>query len=241
MYKIYERFHRGAKPQKRVVGEKNFTYRILIGIIKNCMNKDVRRVLDIGCGVGTISFYLANKGLHVTGIDVSKNAIDNCKQTAANLCLKNKTEFILGTLEKINFNKKFDLVICSEVIEHISDDKNFLKIIHKVTRKGGILILSTPSINAPLYKLGFSRQFDKRVGHLRRYERNDIEKLVKSAGFLIKELKLTEGILRNFLFLSRFGWTIKFFKGIISDVVTVIDNSLISIFGESQIFVIAKK
>ena len=52
-----------------------FTYRHLIRILKPYLPK-VKKILDIGSGVGTIDFYLASKGKEVTGIEISKSAVE---------------------------------------------------------------------------------------------------------------------------------------------------------------------
>lgn len=239
---LYERFHQRTTSQEKIINTKNFTYRIILGVISNHISSFIdKTILDAGCGAGTVSLYLASQGANITGIDISRKAIESCKKSAKTLKLTDKTKFICNTIEKVKFRQKFDAIICSEVIEHIARDKAFLKIIHRLLKKNGILILSTPSINAPLYKIGLAQNFDKRVGHLRRYSRQQISNLIKKSGFIIEEVKLTEGILRNFFFLTKFGWFIKFFKGVISDIVTAIDNLLIQFFGESQIFIVARK
>src|SRR3989344_1735905 len=195
--KIYERFHKKTKTQHKLINEKNFTYRHTLEVLNKYVDKNSIAkitVLDIGCGAGTVSFYLANKGAKVLGVDISRGAINKCRETAQILNLKSKTKFINGSITKVSKKYKFNLVICSEVIEHISNDRAFLLKIHQKLKKGGILILSTPSSNAPLYKIGFATKFDKKVGHLRRYSRAEIAKLIKSTGFSIIELRLTEGI-----------------------------------------------
>ncbi|OGY17025.1 MAG: hypothetical protein A2784_04215 [Candidatus Chisholmbacteria bacterium RIFCSPHIGHO2_01_FULL_48_12] len=239
---LYEKFHQKTTFQEKLINVKNFTYRIILGVINSHISSfSNKTILDIGCGAGTISLYLANQGANIIGIDISRKAIDSCKKSAKALKLKDRTQFICNTIEQIKFRRKFDLIICSEIIEHIPNDKAFLKRVYKLLKNNGLLILSTPSINAPLYKIGLAQNFDKQVGHIRRYSKKQISDLVKKSGFTIEKVKLTEGVLRNFFFLTRFGWFIKFFRGIISDIVTVIDNFLIRPLGESQIFIVARK
>ena len=57
----YEEFHKNAGIQRRVVSSKNFTYHIVFSVIDKYLQPDMK-VLDVGCGVGTISLYVANKG-----------------------------------------------------------------------------------------------------------------------------------------------------------------------------------
>ena len=100
----------------------------------------------------------------------------------------------------------------------------------------------TPSKNAPLYRLGLTKDFDKRVGHLRRYREKELLDQIKYAGFNIIEIKKNEGILRNFLYTNSIaGNAIRFIKFFIVDLISYLDNLSMLIFGESDFIVIAKK
>lgn len=241
--KLYEIFHKKSVISKKIINENNFTYLNLIQIINRHLNDSKNQrcsILDLGCGVGTISFYLANKGHEVMGLDISEKAIGVCKKTSKLLNLDNKTKFIRADFQSRKIFKKFDLIICSEILEHLEDDKLALKKIKKLMNKSGLLIISVPSSNAPLYKIGYAKSFDKRVGHLRRYSVEQIKRLVSKENFEIIEIKRTEGLFRNFLFLSHFGILIKFIRGFFVHIFTLIDNLTIKLFGESQIFIVAK-
>ena len=106
----------------------------------------------------------------------------------------------------------------------------------------GYLILSTPSKNAPLFKLGLLYDFDRKVGHLRRYKPLEIINKLEENGFTVERLIKTEGVLRNSLFtINGLGILIKFIKGPIVNIVSLIDNITLKIFGESDLIIIAKK
>ena len=68
-------YHQKTKAQHKIIDEGNFTYRVILSIINKYL-KGTKKVLDIGCGAGTLDFYLANKGHNVTGIDISEKAIE---------------------------------------------------------------------------------------------------------------------------------------------------------------------
>jgi 2-polyprenyl-3-methyl-5-hydroxy-6-metoxy-1,4-benzoquinol methylase len=137
---------------------------------------------------------------------------------------------------------RFDLIILSEVIEHLQNDDLALKRIHKMLNKKGVVIITTPSKHAPLYRLGYAKGFDKSVGHLRRYTIESLSKQCREAGLTVVETRKIEGILRNFLFLNPIaGEFVRFIKFFISDIVTFIDNLTIPIFGESNIIIVARK
>src|SRR3989344_5425078 len=209
--RIHEMYHQKTKAQHKIIDEGNFTYRVILSIINKYL-KGTKKVLDIGCGAGTIDFYLANKGHNITGVDISDKAIESCIQTAKNLGLKN-VEFKQVDFPKETIGGTFDFIICSEVIEHLENDALALKKIVKLLKKGGILILSTPSIDAPLHKWGLTKEFDKKVGHLRRYNIKELQQMVTKAGFKIIDSRITEGPLRNFLFINPIaGNFIRFIK-----------------------------
>jgi len=240
---LYEKYHEETKAQKRVINRRNFTYRLLLQIIGSQLVSK-RRVLDIGCGAGTLSLYLASKGVHATGVDISTRAIEACEITAKRLRLEKNADFKVLDFSKKSIKGKFDLVLCLELLEHLEDDKVASKKIYENLGDNGVAIISTPTKSAPLYRLGLTKREDKRSGHLRRYTMEELTGLLKDEGFRIVETRKTEGVFRNFLFYNRLGLLpLKFANRftIISDLFTFIDNITLKLFGESQIIVVAQK
>lgn len=227
--------------QKKIIGERNFTYLNLLPLINKylCGRENV---LDIGCGVGTIDFFIASKGKKITGIDISYNAIEQCLINAKLLNLSAYTNFLCGDFLNLGIGEKYDMVICLEVLEHLKEDDLAIKKIYKLLTRDGVLMLSVPSKNSPLFKLGFIKKFDKKVGHLRRYSSQEIIEILKKNNFLIVEEKSAEGFLRNILFTGRrFDLLVKMIRGIVAEIFTVVDNILAKIFGESDIIIVARK
>ena len=79
--KEYEAFHESTQAQAKIIGHDNFTYRILLKYI-NTNIPPHKKVLDIGCGAGTLALYLAAKGCDVVGWDIAKKAIAEAKKSA---------------------------------------------------------------------------------------------------------------------------------------------------------------
>jgi 2-polyprenyl-3-methyl-5-hydroxy-6-metoxy-1,4-benzoquinol methylase len=239
---LYERYHSNRKVQLRIISKNDFTYRKIVGILGKYL-KPHMSVLDIGCGVGTIDLYLANLGYRVLGIDISINAISIARKNALNLNVNDNVNFKTANFNKLNKKGLFDVVICSEVLEHVVDDKSTVKMIKKYLKKGGIVVASSPSINAPLYRIGVLKKFDDEVGHIRRYSVQNYVDLFRNSEFQIKEVSKTEGVLRNFLFTNSFGgFLLRILnKWPFSEIVTFVDNLLIPIFGESNIYIVAIK
>lgn len=240
--KDYEKFHKSTVSHSRIVSKNNFTYRIIFETLNKFLDSP-RSILDIGCGSGTVAIYLANKGNKVLGVDVSRNAIKACRESTKILGFNNKNiKFEVMSFPEKTITRRFDLIVCSEVIEHLENDNLALKRMFFLLKKNGIAFISTPSKNAPLYRLGIASSFDNRVGHLRRYSLEELSNKCKVCGFEIIETKKIEGLLRNFLFLNpTAGKLVRFMKFFISDLVTFIDNLLIPLFGESNIIIVVKK
>jgi SAM-dependent methyltransferase len=192
--------------------------------------------------VGTIDFYLASKGKKITGIEISHDAVTIARKNAKLFKLDKQITFIRAEFPHKIPHSTYDLVIFSVVIEHLEDDNKALSDIWKVLKPGGLLIITTPSQNAPLYRMGLLHEFDKEVGHLRRYTKRGLESLVRKNGYEIIVSGKHEGIIRNFLFTNATaGKLIRFIRWKISNIVTFIDNLTIPLFGESDIYVVARK
>ena len=100
-------------------------------------NKDI---LDCGCGSGILVYLLSKKAKSISGVDIRKECIDFCNKKIGG-------NFRQGDLMTLNLNKKFDVVICSDVIEHFypKDRENVLRNLDKHVKEGGMLILTFPS------------------------------------------------------------------------------------------------
>lgn len=239
--KKYDLFHKTTLVQHRVINERNFTYGTIIKIINNFL-KPPKTILDIGCGSGTLALYLASKGNYVMGVDISKKAIDVCKRSTRLLGFEKTTHFSVMDFPQESINKRFEFIICSEVLEHLEDDKAALKEIFSLLKAEGYALLSVPSRNSLFFRLGLTKNFDKKVGHLRRYDLDEFLKICKNAGFMIVVSKKNEGVLRNLLFINPVaGKLIRFIKFFLVDVVTFLDGIFLKMFGESQIIVVVQK
>ena len=131
--------------------------------ILNNFDKSIRKknIVDIGCGGGLISELLAKKNANVTGIDENiyniKQAKDHAKMGSIKIDYKNQS---LDTFYKKN-KKKYDLILCLEVLEHVDDVKKTLDKISELMKPGATLILST--INRNLKSLLFAKIFGEYV------------------------------------------------------------------------------
>lgn len=110
------------------------------------------KLLDIGCGGGLVSSELCKLGIIVTALDASANNISVAKNYAKHNKLSIK--YLNCTAEElVAQNEKFDVVLCLEVIEHISNPQEFVANITKLMAPQGMLIISTINRSAKSYML----------------------------------------------------------------------------------------
>ena len=115
--------------------------------ITNQVTLEDMEILDIGCGGGRLAEELSKKGANVTGIDASEKTIEIAKQHSQENNLKINYE--CSTLEDHlkKSKKKYDSIICFELIEHVPDQLKLINDISKVSKKGSKLFLSTINRN----------------------------------------------------------------------------------------------
>ena len=105
-------------------------------------------LLDIGCGGGLLCEPFARLGAQVTGIDASKNNIEVAKVHAQKTNLQ--IQYLNKLPEEIK-NKKFDVILCMEVIEHVDNVNFFIESCSKLLNKNGIIFFATINRNLRSY------------------------------------------------------------------------------------------
>lgn len=98
------------------------------------------KILEIGCGFGYLTYALSKAGFSVTGLDISQTAIEQATARYGSL-------FICDDVENfaLTHKEEFDVVIFTEVIEHIENVKNFMQAAKNLLKPGGDLVLTTPN------------------------------------------------------------------------------------------------
>lgn len=143
-------------------------------------------ILDAGCGNGFVAGKLAEIGHHVVGIDLAEDGIAIARGTYPNL--RFEVCSVYDNLKTLVNN--VDLVVSSEVIEHLFYPKVFLNNLYKVICPGGYIILTTP-YHGFLKNLALSvtNNWDKHFtaswegGHIKFFSEKTIKLILEGEGF----------------------------------------------------------
>ena len=131
-----------------------------------------KKILDAGCGEGfTLErLYELKIGKDLEGIDASKVAIETGKKLYPHLNIK------IGDIYNLPYkDNSFDLVVCTEVLEHLEDPKRALREIIRVSKK--YLLLTVP--NEPWFLLSNFTRWGKDIGHINHWSSEGFEEFIK--------------------------------------------------------------
>lgn len=109
-------------------------------------------ILDIGCGGGLLSEPMSRLGANVVGIDASEKNIKIAKMHATKNNLK--IEYKNTSPENLKTNKKFDVILNMEIVEHVEDINFFIKSCSKLLKKNGIMFVATLNKTLKSYVFG---------------------------------------------------------------------------------------
>ena len=166
--------------------------------------KDAKRILDVGCSSGIITVEIA-KNLpqsQTVGLDSYKDVIVFARSKYPHI------DFVIADAHRIPFkNKSFDLVICTETLEHVLDPQRVLLEIKRVLKKRGKAIISMDS-GSFLFKTVWyfwtktkGKVWDN--AHLHEFNAQVLENLIRKSGFKIrKKLSSHLGMAVTFLIYS---------------------------------------
>ena len=135
-------------------------------------------VLDVGCGQGELLGELGRRlpNARLSGADVSEQSLSDSRRRSAG------SELFALDLTDSEFDKKhrerlgrYDLVVCSEVLEHIADHELAARRLLGLLKPGGSVIVTVPG--------GKMSKYDRAIGHERHYRAADLRVLLEVGGF----------------------------------------------------------
>jgi 2-polyprenyl-3-methyl-5-hydroxy-6-metoxy-1,4-benzoquinol methylase len=160
------------------------------------------QLLDAGTARGDVALHFARMRpqWQVRGIDLDPERVRRCRSAAEALIIVN-THFETGDLLTLDESKKYDVVTCSDVLEHIDDDHRAFANLARALRPGGHLLVTFPA-SPGRHHLRLLHWFERRrggipngiVGHVREgYDRTGAAELAMSAGLEVVKVRWTYG------------------------------------------------
>ena len=160
---------------------------IKLAIGRNGMQANNLSIFDAGCGNGYLAGYLRAQGHTVAGCDASREGIKHARQAYPDIRFED-----LSIYEKLfeQFGDDWDIVVSSEVVEHLYDPRKFTKNVYDLLRPGGAFVVTTPYhgylknlVMAVAGKMDnhFTALWDG--GHIKFWSVNTLSVLLTEAGF----------------------------------------------------------
>jgi 2-polyprenyl-3-methyl-5-hydroxy-6-metoxy-1,4-benzoquinol methylase len=168
---------------------------LMLGIVARLAGEG-GRVLDVGCAQGTLGLMLAERGFRVSLLDVRSTNIDYSRARHEH----GQVDFHVGLLgEEMPPGSDFDVVVCTEVLEHVPEPSHLLAQLARKARPGGYVCLTTPNADYVLSALPSYGKASQQVidttevnsldgdAHRFLYTREELVALVRGVGLHLEE------------------------------------------------------
>ncbi len=155
-----------------------------------------KRVLDVGCGIGDLSFMLANRGADVVGVELDAKKM-TCATRIAQQWHFDRLHFLVGDvtqMDQMNLGQ-FDAIFCLALLEHIQDDVALLQQMQCMLHPGGIFVLEVPSARRKTIP-----EVEAADGHVRPgYSFEEVPELLAKTGFCVVKKRTMDPLGLNYL------------------------------------------
>ena len=138
-----------------------------------------KNVAEVGAGIGSMSRVLLEHPIErLTAFEPSANMYPHLAEALRG---EPRARAVHGVFDAAQAGKNYDSVIYVNVLEHVEHEREELDAAHAALRPGGHLLVFVPAL-AWLFS-----DFDRQVGHFRRYSKDALERVVEHAGFEVME------------------------------------------------------
>jgi 2-polyprenyl-3-methyl-5-hydroxy-6-metoxy-1,4-benzoquinol methylase len=189
------------------------------------------RWLDAGCGTGTLTRVLAEKGCSVTGLDAAPQMIETARRQAQAHPHRERMRFEIagqdtaGSLERLSeATGSLDGILCSSVLEYMPDAEHLIEEFARVLNLGGLVLISVPNSQSVVrraqvgvHKLGrrLGRQWLPFLEHSRNeYSATDFEALLAAKNFQVERAIAFGSPIPRWLQRLRFGGSLLMFAAV---------------------------
>ncbi len=181
----YENQYHGEYVQRRKL--KTVTAKVRLGAIKPDLSINPPSILDIGCSIGATLLAAEQLGWKATGVDVSKSAVNVCRQEGLNCHQVDGIALPFAS-------ESFDLITHWHVIEHVENVSEALNEWKRVLKPGGLMVLETPNssflkarVLGPRYKKFWPAE------HLYTFNRQNLSSILERSGFSVINSRVIGG------------------------------------------------
>jgi SAM-dependent methyltransferase len=148
-------------------------------------------LLDLGCGFGRHAYEAARRGADVVAVDAGRDEVDGVAAIFAAMAEQGELDDVtrVSTVQgdglRLPFaDATFDRVICSEVLEHLHDDRAAMAELARVLRPGGTMAVTVPRYGPELVNWALSDEYHAvEGGHIRIYRRRQLLSRLRESGF----------------------------------------------------------
>jgi SAM-dependent methyltransferase len=160
-----------------------------------------KKLVEVGAGTGSFSELLLQENCEKLDVIEPSEMFEYLKQNVSNIETDikiNLHQAIFANVRgEISNTNQPDSIIYVNVLEHIEDDTGELKMIYETLETGGKCFIFVPAL------MSLYGEFDRKIGHFRRYKKKEIEEKCASVGFRVLKSKY-------FDFAGIFPWWVKY-------------------------------
>lgn len=164
----------------------------LNGILRRIGEQDT--LLDAGCGEGYTTSKFAKRCRKVTGVEIVPERVDKAKRVAKEFGVFKKTIFLCSDLFELDarVKEKFDVVVCSEVIEHVEKPKLLLEVLKRRLKNNGKLIITYPNetilqIGRKIMFYGNAKKMERKTDHKISLSEKVFREMAEETGFKVTD------------------------------------------------------
>jgi ubiquinone/menaquinone biosynthesis C-methylase UbiE len=125
-------------------GDEFAKHLIDLGVIAGLLPPPPARILDLGCGTGWTSCFLARHGYQVVGQDISADMIDQARLNQSRYEVSENLSFVVCDYEQMGFAEEFDAALFFDSLHHSIDEEAALRMVYRALRPNGVCITSEP-------------------------------------------------------------------------------------------------
>ncbi len=193
-------------------------------------------LLEVGAGKGGLAAKYIDLTNDITLIEPNKKLFNSLKKKFK------KKKILIKNISVKKVYKKYDVIMYFDVLEHIKKDLQEIKLASKKLNKNGVLIFSVPAFQI------FYSDFDRLVGHFKRYNKNDFLEFSKKNNLKIAKLVYYDSIGFLFLILNKIFFLKQnnlkskvFLWNLLIPISKILDVITFNTFGKSLLCVFEKK